>query len=123
MTTTETQAVLAANATFYRVMRDGDYAAMNRLWTRRRRVTCTHPGGPPIEGRPAVMASWRRLLLPRRSMPIRIREPKATVTGASALVLCVEELGRARMMASNFFVREAEGWRMLAHHASEMHRD
>ena len=120
MTTIETQAVLAANSAFYRAMREGDYAAMDMLWTRRRRVSCTHPDGPPIQGRRGVMASWRKLLLPRRCMPIRIRDPKAIVMGASALVLCVEELGRVRMMASNCFVREAEGWHMLSHSAAEI---
>ena len=122
MRTTGTQAVLAANTAFYRAMRDGDYAIMDRLWTRRRAVSCTHPGGPTIQGRRAVMASWRKLLLPRRCMPIRVREAKAVVTGASALVLCIEELGRVRMMASNCFVHEADGWQVLAHHAAEMGR-
>ena len=122
MTTTEADAVLAANAAFYRAMREGDYAAMERLWTRRRRVSCTHPGGPAVQGRAAVMASWRRILEPGRALPIRPVEPKAVVTGGSALVLCREDLGKVQMMASNCFIREVDGWRMLSHQAAEMPR-
>ena len=120
MTTTEADAVLAANAAFYRAMRTGDYAAMERHWTRRRAVSCMHPGGPVIRGRAAVMASWRRILLNGRALPVTPAEAKALVTGGSALVLCREEVRDARMLASNCFVREAGGWRMLSHQALEM---
>ena len=122
MKTTEVDAVLAANAAFYQAMRAGDYRAMQRLWTRRRPVSCTHPGGPMIQGRTAVMASWRRILLSGRALPIRALEPSAVVTGLSALVLCRENLGRTQMMAANTFVHEAGGWRMLAHQAAEIPR-
>ena len=122
MKTTETDAVLAANAAFYQAMRGGDYQAMQRLWTRRRPVSCTHPGGPLIQGRAAVMASWRRILLSGRPLPVRPLEPIAVVTGRSALVLCREELGRTEMMAANTFVHEPSGWRMLSHQAAEIAR-
>lgn len=122
MTTTEADAVLAANAAFYRAMREGDYAAMERLWTRRRRVTCTHPGGPAIQGRAAVMASWRRILGPGRPLSIRPAEPTAVVTGGTALVICREDLGEVQMMASNCFLREGGVWRMLSHQAAELPR-
>lgn len=120
MTTTEANAVLAANAAFYQAMRDGDYEAMERLWTRRRPVSCTHPGRPMIQGRAAVMSSWRRILL--RARPVRIEpcEPVAVVCGRSALVLCREDVGAGQMMASNTFVQEAGGWRMLSHQAAKI---
>lgn len=121
MTTTEINAVLAANAAFYRAMRAGDLEAMERLWTRRRPVSCAHPGGPMIQGRAAVMESWRRIL---GAVPpaIRCTEPQAVVTGLSALVLCREVVAGTAMMASNSFVREPEGWRMLSHQAAEIPR-
>lgn len=122
MTTTEIDAVLAANAAFYRAMREGDYAAMERLWTRRRAVSCTHPGGPAIQGRAAVMQSWRRILLGDRPVPITPVDPAAIVTGESAMVLCREDLVDSEMMASNAFVREAGVWRMLSHQAAEIPR-
>ena len=120
MTTTEAGAVLAANAAFYQAMRAGDFEAMERLWTRRRQLSCTHPGRPMIRGRVAVMSSWRRILL--RGHPVRIEplDPVAVVTGRSALVLCREDVGGGQMMASNAFVLEAEGWRMLSHQAAKI---
>lgn len=122
MTTTEINAVLAANAAFYRAMREADLATMRRLWCRRRLVACTHPGGPTIQGRTGVMESWRQILLGSKTLPIRCVAPHAIVTGQSAMVLCREELEGALMMASNVFVREAGAWRMLSHHAAELPR-
>ena len=120
MTTTEVNAVLAVNAAFYQAMRAGDYEAMERLWTRSRPVSCTHPGRPMIQGRAAVIASWRRIL--RRGQPVEIEplDAIAVVTGRSALVLCREEVGTGQMMASNTFVLEPGGWRMLSHQAARI---
>ena len=120
MTTTETNAVLAANAAFYEAMRAGDYRAMERLWTRARPVSCTHPGRPMIQGHAAVMASWRRMLLRGQPVEIAPLDAVAVVTGRSALVLCREAVGGGQMMASNAFVLEAGGWRMLSHQAAKI---
>ena len=59
--------VLQCNAEFYRAFRDGDTAAMERLWTTRQRdgvdtATCVHPGHGTIAGRAAVMDGWRQIM-------------------------------------------------------------
>ena len=120
MTTTEANAVLAANAAFYQAMRAGDYRAMERLWTRARPVSCTHPGRPMIQGRVAVMASWRRILSSGKPVEIEAQDAIAVVTGRTALVLCREALAAGQMMASNTFVLESGGWRMLSHQAAKI---
>lgn len=119
MTTTETAAVLAANEAFYRAMATGDLALMDRLWTRARAVTCTHPGGPAITGRTAVIESWRHIL-GGDPPAIVCTEPNAIVTGRSAMVLCHEIIGGSELIASNTYVLEAGGWRMLSHQAAEI---
>lgn len=122
MTTTEIDAVLAANAAFYRAMQEGDLALMESLWSRRRPVSCTHPNGPAIQGRAAVMESWRRILVSGGPVPIRPGHPLAVVTGQSAMVICTEEIRGAELMASNTFVREDGVWRVLSHQAAPMPR-
>ena len=123
MSETETEAVLAANADFYEAMRTGDLAAMDRLWSRRRQVSCTHPGRPAIFGREAVMESWRIVLEVYEPPSIRPVAPHAIVTGTTALVLCREDLGRVELMASNAFVREDGEWRMINHQATDIPGD
>lgn len=114
----EQDAVLAANATFYRVLREGDYGAMQALWSDRRHVTCTHPSGQPLEGRRAVMESWRLILTEGEAPPIRHCDAQAVVTGHTAIVLCRERVGDATLMAANAFALENGVWRMINHQAS-----
>jgi len=118
---TETQAVLDANQAFYRAMRDGDVAAMERLWARGRQVTCTHPNSPSILGRGPVMASWR-LILTRHPPEIHAQDATAIVTGSTALVLCREIIGEDKilveLMASNAWVHESGAWRLVNHQAA-----
>lgn len=120
MSEIETDAVLAANAEFYAAMRAGDLAAMDRLWSRHRQVSCAHPGRPAIFGREAVMESWRIVLEDHTPPAIRPVEPHVVVTGATALVLCREDLGHVELMASNAFAREDGEWRMINHQATDM---
>ena len=116
---TETAAVLDANQAFYRAMRQGDLDAMEALWARSRSVSCTHPSGPALFGRAAVMESWR-LILSHEAPDIEPEEEQAIVTGQTAMVLCTARIGRASLIASNAFVREDGAWRMVTHQAAHV---
>ena len=116
-----TAAVLDANQAFYRAMRKGDLDAMDALWARARTVSCTHPNGPVLLGRVAVMESWR-LILGHLPPDIHATDAQAIITGRSAMVLCTESIGAARLMASNAWVREDGAWRMLNHQAAHIPR-
>jgi ketosteroid isomerase-like protein len=110
--------VLAANDAFYKAMREGDYAAMDRLWAERRTVTCTHPDWHMLVGREAVMESWRVILTEHEPPEIWPIEAQAIVTGSTAMVLCTEQIGGIELVASNGFVREGLRWRVLNHQSA-----
>lgn len=110
--------VLAANDAFYKAMREGDYAAMDRLWAERRTVTCTHPDWHMLVGREAVMESWRVILTEHEPPEIWPAEAQAIVTGSTAMVLCTERIGGIELVASNGFVREGLRWRVLNHQSA-----
>ncbi len=113
--------VLAANEAFYLAMRAGDLAAMEALWSKRAGVSCTHPGRPMLVGRNAVMGSWRAILGGGRPPAIACAGAVATLSGATAIVLCEERVMGARLMAVNTFALEggSGAWRMVGHHAGE----
>lgn len=107
--------VLAANDAFYRAIRAGDYAAMERLWARTRTATCTHPDWRMLVGRRAVLQSWRLILVEHSPPEIWPAEPHAIVTGSTAMVLCAERVDGLELIAVNAFVREFGRWRLLDH--------
>jgi hypothetical protein len=117
----EEREVLAANEAFYAAFADNDAGAMDSLWSRETPVACLHPGWDALVGREPVIESWRRILLGGGAPAgVRCRRPVAHVVGAVAWVICEEVLPGGRLAATNVFVRERAGWRMVHHHASAM---
>ncbi len=114
---TDADAVLAANLEFYRAFGQGDYAGMDAIWARRARVLCLHPGWSAIEGRDAVMDSWRHVL-GDPDFRILCHDERVHLYGDIAIVLCEEELSGGILAATNIFIREDGAWRMIHHQAS-----
>lgn len=118
MTLADSNAVLLANEAFYRAFIDRDLAAMEALWSRIARIACIHPGWNPVIGREAVMASWKAILQGPQAPQIRCQSPQAVVLGDAAFVICYEIIGRAALVATNLFAREAGAWRVVHHQAT-----
>ena len=84
-----------------------------------------HPGGPRLQGHPAVTGSWRAILA---NGPLRVRasSKKTLETPTIALHNVVEEIvvqrGRSQaivhVIATNAYVKTPAGWKMVLHHAS-----
>lgn len=116
------RAVLAANAAFYRAFAERDVAAMDALWARTVPVACIHPGWHVLDGREAVMASWRGIL---GGVPPAITwtDAIARVAGTAAFVVCTETLDAGELVATNVFVQEDGAWKMAHHHAGPVASD
>lgn len=112
--------LLRTNSAFYRAIRRGDYAAMDRMWSRTRAVTCTHPGWTLLSGRSAVMDSWRAILTEQEPLDIWPSDPMPIATGGTAMVICHELLGSTELIASNAFVLEDDAWRLINHQAAQI---
>ncbi len=116
------RAVLAANAAFYRAFAERDVDAMVALWARTVPVACIHPGWQVLDGRDAVMASWRGIL---GGVPpaIACSQAIARVAGTAAFVVCTETLDAGELVATNVFVQEDGAWKMAHHHAGPVASD
>ena len=117
---TDGDAVLAANLEFYRAFATRDLAAMDMLWARQMPVACVHPGWPPLADRDAIMESWRGILSNPNSPRIVCYDERVLLYGDTALVICEEELEGGALVASNLFVREADGWKIAHHQAGQL---
>ncbi|MBV9828803.1 MAG: nuclear transport factor 2 family protein [Alphaproteobacteria bacterium] len=116
----DSDAVLAANLEFYRAFATRDLVAMDEVWAREAPVACIHPGWPILSGRDAVMESWQGILANPQAPRIACYDERVVLYGETALVLCEEELESGTLVASNFFVREGDGWRLAHHQASQL---
>jgi hypothetical protein len=118
----EASDVLFANEAFYRAFNERDTDLMTELWASTDGVTCIHPGWNALEGRERVLDSWRGILgNPNQG---RIVTGGATVTfaGDTAIVLCRELVGGSPLIATNVYVLEGEGWKLLHHQSGPVYQ-
>jgi len=114
----DSDAILAANAAYYRAFSTGDVAAMSRIWADDG-VSCVHPGWTPLIGRAAVIESYSNILTSPNRVRIAHREDTAIVTGDEGRVVCIEIVEETALLAATNFFRHIGGaWRMVHHQAS-----
>lgn len=111
--------LLAANQAYYRAFSANDYASMSTVWGEDD-ISCVHPGWPALIGRDAVLASYRDILRNPRQEPIQHRNEKTILSGTEGRVFCVEIVGEAALMATNWFRLVDGAWRLVHHQASPL---
>ena len=120
--TTDREAVTAANKAFYAAFEARDLDAMSRLWEHSDRIVCTHPGWASLRGWGQVAASFFALFQNAQQLQFILTKESAEVVGDMAWVTVDENIlqstSATTVAALNLFVRSANGWRMVAHHAS-----
>jgi ketosteroid isomerase-like protein len=114
---TDKDAVLAANAAYYRAFSTADFAAMTDIWAPDD-VSCIHPGWPALIGRRAVLESYYAILSNPHQERIAHQDEVVMTFGAEARVLCVEVVAGVRLAATNWFRRIDDVWRMIHHQAT-----
>lgn len=116
----------AQNLAFYQAFEAKDLDAMASVWGEESPVSCVHPGWDPIVGRDAVLESWEAIFLGTRAISFTLRNAHLVVSGDAAWIILVEEIDaahedgervRAATLATNVFLRETTGWRLVHHHA------
>jgi ketosteroid isomerase-like protein len=126
-----TEAVLAANAHFYRALSLADFSAMQSVWLASPDAVCAHPGQPLVRGWDAIRESWRDIFLQQGLLHVWPTETLVRLYGQTAEVNCFENIdlgqvaggGLIRARAVNIFRRAAEAWKLLEHHAWPMPHD
>ena len=118
--------IQAANQRFYDAFNELSIERMEEVWETSGRALCVHPGWTPIVGWDTIRQSWERIFDNANLMHFNVRYLNVVVQGEFGYVTCVEGItsvvqGRAANFstyATNIFARTAEGWKMVAHHAS-----
>jgi uncharacterized protein (TIGR02246 family) len=113
-----------AEAAFYEAIERSDLDAMMEVWADDEEIVCVHPTGPRLTGYDQVRESWSEIFKGRQRLQVRLTN-QVYVQGMMLAIHSLHEnitvTGDTRpppIIATNVYVRTANGWRMLVHHAS-----
>ena len=112
-------------AQFYEALQRGDIERLMAVWADDDEVVCVHPGGPRVIGPAAIRASFESIFA-NGAIPVAPEQVHRLHTIGSAVhhlaeritVQTAEGARTAWVLATNVYVKTAQGWRMVAHHAS-----
>ncbi len=112
-------------ASFYDALQTGDIDKLMACWADEDEIVCIHPGGPRVVGAVAIRATFEAMFSNGviRAWPQEARKTQAVGCAVHNVLERVEVLGpegpaQAWVIATNVYHRTAQGWRMVAHHAS-----
>ena len=119
--------VEAANASLYSAFETGDVDLMEAVWDDEEpdALVCVHPGWPMLRGRVSVLRSWSAVMAGTEYIQFFLTDVQVSLQGSTAIVTCTENVltsadpgDNAAVVATNVFVRRADGWRLVVHHGS-----
>jgi uncharacterized protein (TIGR02246 family) len=125
----QTAALMASpddiEAQFYEALQRGDIERLMAVWADDDEVVCVHPGGPRVIGPAAIRASFEAIFA-NGAIPVAPEQVHRLHTLGSAVhhlaeritVQTSEGARTAWVLATNVYIKTAQGWRMVAHHAS-----
>ena len=112
-------------AAFYDAMQNGDVGRMMACWADEDDIVCIHPGGGRLVGAATVRAAFEAMfsqgMVRVRVMHVRkIESLSSAVHSVLERIEVMTEAGwrSAYVAATNVYLKTAQGWRMVVHHAS-----
>jgi ketosteroid isomerase-like protein len=114
-----------AEAAFYEAIERGDLETMMAIWADDEEIICIQPSGQRLTGHTAVRESWRHVFENGSRLHLRITHAVRWASALMAVHNVLETLyvgddptPHGPMLATNVYVRGANGWRLISHHAS-----
>lgn len=112
-------------AQFYDALREGDVDKLMAVWYDDDEVICVHPGGPRVVGPRAIRAAFEAIFS-NGVIAVQAEQVRRLQGLGSAVHSVVERIsvetteGRQSgfVLATNVYLKTAQGWRLVAHHAS-----
>jgi ketosteroid isomerase-like protein len=125
----QTAALMASvddvEAQFYEALQRADIERLMAVWSDDDEVFCVHPGGPRVIGHAAIRATFEAIFA-NGAIPVRTEKFKRVESAGCAVHNLIESVdiqtaegaGTAWVIATNVYLKTAQGWRLVAHHAS-----
>ena len=112
-------------AAFYEALQSGDIDKLMACWADEDDIVCVHPGGSRLLGAGAIRTAFEAMFAHGSIRAHAEKVRKVESMGASLHsvlerieVMTEEGPHHAYVIASNVYHKTAQGWRLVAHHAS-----
>ncbi len=112
-------------AAFYDALQSANIEKLMACWADEDEVVCVHPGGTRLVGIGAIRAAFEALFSNGsiRAIPERVRSVDSLASSVHSVVERIEVMTpqgpqQAYVIATNVYHKTAQGWRLVAHHAS-----
>ena len=112
-------------AAFYDALQHADIDRLMACWADDDEIVCVQPGGPRVVGHAAIRATFDAMFANGAVLayPEKIRRLDAGHGSVHSVVERVEVMSddgpqHAWVVATNVYAKTAQGWRLVAHHAS-----
>ncbi len=112
-------------AAFYEALQSGDIEKLMACWGDDDDIVCVHPGGARLVGPAAIRATFDAMFSNGtiRAQAIKVRKVETMSASVLAVLERIEVLTEegprhAYVIATNVYHKTAQGWRLVAHHAS-----
>jgi len=112
-------------AQFYEALQRGDIDRLMAVWSDDDEIVCVHPGGPRLIGAAAIRASFEAIFSNGAvdAQPERQRRVQSHSSAVHNVLERVQVMGdggprSAWVIATNVYLKGAQGWRLVCHHAS-----
>ena len=110
---------------FYEALQRGDIDRLMAVWSDDEDISCVHPGGPRVVGAGAIRAAFDAMFSNGAidARPEKVRRLQTHTCAVHSVleqvrVMTAEGPQSAWVIATNVYVKGAQGWRLVAHHAS-----
>lgn len=112
-------------AAFYDALQQGDIEKLMACWGDEDDMVCVHPGGSRLLGPGAIRSAFDAMFAngSLRVQPLKVRRVQALGCSVHSVLerlemLTAEGPRHAYILATNVYLLTAQGWRLVAHHAS-----
>lgn len=112
-------------AFFYEALQSGDVEKLMTCWADEDNIVCVHPGGARVVGAAYIRGSFEIMFASGtiRAFAEKVRKVETISASVHSVLQRIEVLTEdgprhAYVIATNVYHKTAQGWRMVAHHAS-----
>jgi uncharacterized protein (TIGR02246 family) len=110
---------------FYEALQAGDIERLMAVWSDDEEISCVHPGGPRVVGAAAIRSAFDAMFANGtiNARPEKVRRLQTHSCAVHSVlehihVMTTEGPQSAWVVATNVYLKTAQGWRLVSHHAS-----